>query len=136
MSTRPTAWIAGVKRGRLTADDKAAIERLAENGDKTPWQIGYRVNRHPATVNWYMLTHGLIDREPRYATRAYERNGRQCHPYSPDEDNRLQELLVATQAVKQRGIYPAIAATLSAEFNTARNEHSVRVRAIQLAAAP
>lgn len=118
-------------RGRMTPADKAEIERLATTMIKpTAGKIARKINRHPATVNWFMLTHGLVDRIPGRAARAYERNGRTVHPYTAEHDAFIEDLR------GQGLVYREIAQRVTAEFGIPRNLHSVQVRLVQLAAAP
>jgi len=120
-----------ITRGRMTAADKAEIERLATTMARpTAGKIARKINRHPATVNWFMLTHGLIERKPGRAPVSYERNGRTVHPYTEEHD-RFMEALRAEGLV-----YREIAQRVTAEFGIARTLHSVQVRLVQLAAAP
>jgi IS30 family transposase len=118
-------------RGKMTDGDRAEIERLAATMARpTAGKIAREINRHPSTVGWYMLTHGLIDREPRRAPRIYYRNGRAVHPYSEEHDARVLELRSAGR------IFREIAEILTAEFGIARSAHSIQVRIALLSAAP
>jgi IS30 family transposase len=112
--------------------EKAQIEHLSLTMAKpTPAKIAHRLNRHPATVNWHMISHGLVERPVRYGKKSFRRrDGIEVNSYTPPQDKRLMEL-------RTRGTsFPVIAATLTAEFGIQRNEHSVRIRCIMLAAAP
>ena len=123
--------IAACKRGRLTPEERAEIERLALSMKRpTSGKIAAKLDRHPATVNWYLLTKGLIERKPGHASRPYLRNGRTIYPYSDDQDRRAEELRASGKT------YREIAAALTAEFGIERTGNSVQVRMIQLAAAP
>jgi hypothetical protein len=118
-------------RGRMTDADRAEIERLAASmTNPTPGKIARKIKRHVATVNWYMLTHGLIERKPGRAPRSYTRNGFTIHPYSPEHDARLEELRTSGK------VWREVAETLTREFGIKRTAHSVQVRMIQLAAVP
>jgi hypothetical protein len=120
-----------IKRGRMTPADHAAIERLAvEMKNPTPGKIARAINRHPATVNWYMLRNGLIERAPGRAAAPYVRNGKVIHPYSEQHDKRLLELRCAGKVFREIG------EILTTEFGIFRNAHSVQVRLTQLACAP
>lgn len=119
------------KRGKMTSEDKAEIERLATSMKApTPGKIAAMVNRHPATVNWYMLTRGLITRKPHRAPRAYMRNGKTIYPYTEEHDARIEALRVEGK------VYREIGEIVTREFGIERNAHSVQVRIIQLSAAP
>lgn len=118
-------------RGRMTAADKVEIERLATTmTNPTPGKIAAKIKRHPSTVNWFMLTRGLIERKPGRATRAYQRNGVTVHPYAEAHDAFIERL--SSQGLN----YREIAELVTAEFGIERNQFSVRIRLIQLAAAP
>lgn len=119
------------KRGKMCAEDKAEIERLAATMKKpTPGKIAAMVDRHPATVNWYMLTRGLITRKPGRAPHAYVRNGKTIHPYTDEHDARIEALRVEGK------VYREIGEIVTREFGIERNAHSVQVRIVQLSAAP
>jgi hypothetical protein len=127
----PTALLPNIVRGRMTPADKAEIERLATTMKKpTPSKIAAKIKRHPSTVNHFMLTRGLIERVPGRAPRIYERNGITVHPYSKEHDAFIENS--RSQGKKPR----EIAELVTKEFGIARNGHSVRIRLIQLAAAP
>lgn len=120
-----------IKRGRMTAEECAEIERLAVTlANPKPGPIALRLNRHPATVKWYMLRHGLSNEPPRTISRPYcTANGVMRYPWSPEQDARLTELLVAGNNYRQAG------EVLTAEFGVPRNTHNCQVRAVMLAAA-
>lgn len=135
MTSKPQT---GIVRGRLTDAEKARIDELALAADKpNPNRIARRLNRHVATVTWYMLTRGLIERTPRYGGAPYRCGGRMVYPYSPEQDARLLELLAAPGEFRSNTArLDFVAATLTTEFGFPRTAHSVQVRAVQLAAAP
>lgn len=120
-----------IKRGRMSADECAEIERLALTLRKpTPAAIARRLNRHPATVKWHMLTRGLLDLPTRYGPCHYtKRDGTEVYPWNPDQDRRLTELRI------ERHSYRHIGEVLTGEFGIPRNAHKVQVRAVMLAAA-
>jgi hypothetical protein len=118
-------------RGKMPPEVHAEIERLATTMAKpTPGKIARAINRHPATVKWYMLTHGLIDHAPGRLAQAYNRNGRTVYPYTEEHDRRLLELRTAGKVFREIG------ETLTAEFGIERDAHSVQVRNVLLSAAP
>lgn len=120
-----------IRRGRMTDEDKAKIVDLAETmKNPTPGKIARAINRHPATVCWFMLTRGLIERPARHAPAPYQRNGQMIYPYSAKQDARLEELRVEGKVFRE------IAETLTKEFGIERTAHSVQVRLVQLTAAP
>jgi len=118
-------------RGKMTDTDRAEIERLAATMTKpTSGKIARRINRHVATVNSYMFNHGLIERKVGRAPRTYQRNGITVHPYAEAHDAFIEGL-------RSEGMnFREIAEAVTAEFGIWRNCHSVRIRLIQLAAAP
>jgi hypothetical protein len=127
----PSYSLPNISRGRMTSADKAEIERLATTMSKpTPGKIAAKINRHPSTVNWFMLTRGLIERKPGRAPRVYTRNGVTVHPYTEEHDAFLEQL--RSEGLKFR----AIAERVTEMFGICRNQHSVQVRLVQLAAAP
>lgn len=123
--------IAEVKRGRMTTEDKTKIEQLASRMKKpNAGRIAAQINRHPATVNWFMLTRGLIERKPGRARHTYVRNGKTIHPYTEEHDAFILDL-------RSRGkVFREIGDLVTTKFGIERNAHSVQVRIIQLAAAP
>lgn len=124
---------ADMKRGPMTAGEKAEIERLALSlRHPTASAIARRLNRHISTVTWYLLTRNLIERRPgRSPARPYtRRDGVTLYPWSPAEDARLIELRVEGKS------YPAIGRILAAEFGTRRDAHKVHVRNVILHARP
>lgn len=127
----PGYHLPNIKRGRMTAEDKAEIERLAGTmKNPTPGKIAGKINRHPATVNWHMLTRGLIERKAGRAARVYTRNGQTVHPYTEEHDARIEHLRVQGRRFRE------IAETITSEFGIARTAHSVQVRLVQLTASP
>jgi hypothetical protein len=119
-----------IVRGRMTSEEKAEIERLAETLKRPmPGPIARRLNRHPATVKWYMLRHGLLVQPRRCIPGPYTtKSGITRHPWTPPQDARLEELLAAGKNYRQAG------EILTAEFNIPRNTHNCQVRAVMLAA--
>ena len=121
----------GIKRGRMSPEECRLIEDWCTKLSKpTPSGIARRMNRHPATVAWYMIRHGLIERSISYRDPIRARDGkpRQRVPYGLREDRRLLDL-------RRSGLgYKEIAEKLTAEFGIPRNRHSVQVRAVMLAA--
>lgn len=120
-----------IARGRMTEADKDEIVRLAETMKKpTPGKIASAINRHPATVNWFMLTRGLVERKAGHAPSPYTRNGKTIYPYSDEQDAFIQQLRIEQLSFKE------IASRVTETFGIYRNHHSVQVRLVQLAAAP
>jgi IS30 family transposase len=120
----------GIKRGRMSAEEKAEIERLATTlKDPRPGPIARRLNRDHGTIYWHLITRGLIEIKLRYGGSAYRRGDRTVRRFTREEDRRLLELRT------QGNGFVEIARILAAEFGTERNHHCVRVRCIMLAAA-
>jgi hypothetical protein len=127
----PSYSLPNITRGRMTDADKAEIERLAGAMAKpTPGKIAAKINRHPSTVNWFMLTRGLTERQPGRAASVYTRNGVTVHPYAKEHD----DLLVMGRL--QGKTYGEIGDLVTSAFGIVRSAHSVQVRLVQLAAAP
>jgi len=119
-----------IKRGRMTVEEHAEIDRLADElQNPTPGRIARRLNRNVSTIKWYMLTHGLIDDPVRYGPPSYTtKSGKIVNPYKQEHDARITEL--RTQGLK----YREIAEIVTREFGVPRNAHSVQVRITMLAA--
>jgi IS30 family transposase len=117
-----------IKHGRMTAEEIAEIERLVSTMKKpSPGKIALRLNRRIGTIDWYMRTHGLIERPLQYSQKSYVRNGYRVNPYSAAEDIRLL-------ALRRSGKNPReIADILTKEFGKRRSTGSVRVRLVLLA---
>jgi hypothetical protein len=117
-------------RGRMTTEEKAEITRLATVLKKPmPGPIARRLNRHPATVKWYMLRQGLFVPPRRSIHRPYStKTGVTRHPWTLAQDARLEELLIEGKNYRQA------AEVITTQFNVPRNTHSCQVRAVMLAA--
>ena len=123
--------IARRKRGPLSAEERAEIERLAASmKNPRPGKIAVKLNRLSATVNAYMLRNGLVEKQPAHAARVYTRCGRIVHPYSHAQDRRIVELRTEGKLFRE------IAAIVSEEFGIARSMWSIQTRMLQLACAP
>ncbi len=120
----------GLHRGPLTGEELAEVERLGARHLK-PGQIARKLNRHPSTIKWRMLRAWLLTQVPRTIAGPYvTRGGIERHPWTPDQDRRLEELRTTVTKVRQIG------EILTAEFGVPRNGHSCFVRLTMLAAAP
>lgn len=127
----PSYVLPDIRRGRMTADDKAAIVRYAETATKpTPGVIARKIKRHPATVNWFMLTRGLIERKPGRAQHEYVRAGKTVYPYTPEHDEFIEARRTEGKPFREIG------ELVTAKFGISRTGHSVQVRIIQLSASP
>jgi DNA-binding CsgD family transcriptional regulator len=117
-----------IKHGRMTDAERDEIERLASTmKNPTPGKIARRLNRKVSTVNWYMLTHGLIERKIVYRETTYQRRGYTVAYYSQAADLRILELRRDNKNPRE------IAEIISGEFVRQRTGHSVKVRLVMLA---
>jgi hypothetical protein len=117
-------------RGRLTPAERAEIERLALRMRKPmPGPIARKLNRHVATVTWFMIRNGLIERPLHYGhQKPHVRNGIAVRPYSAPEDRRIVALRIEGKIPRE------IAEIITAELGIRRTGHSVNVRLTMLAA--
>jgi hypothetical protein len=112
-------------RGRLSPTERSEIGRLADRGLK-PGQIALRLQRHPATVNFHMVTHGL--RTMQSGRRGvYERNGITVAGFTRDEDVFIEALRV------QGYTYEKIAEVAAKRFGHKRSAATIGVRLKMLA---
>lgn len=119
-----------MKTGRLSDAEKKRIDELAATMKKpTPGKIARAIGRKPATVNWYMLNAGLIERKIGRAAKPYYRKGKWVFPYAAEHDR----FLIANRPNLS---LPQLAAAITERFGIARNHHSVHVRLVQLACDP
>lgn len=116
-----------VKHGRLTPDEDAEIERLAERR-LTCGQIALRLNRHPATVNFAMHRLAVKTVDRRRAGKSYIRNGREVRHFTLEEDALMVDLRTEGLA------FPRIAGLLSERFGGhPRTAQTISVRLMMLA---
>ena len=115
-------------RGRLTDADRARIQDLAGEGLKA-YRIAREIKRHPATVQWYMYTSGLMapTHNPNRPT-SYVRNGKAVHLFTAEEDAFIEALRIQAYTFDQ------IAALAGKRFGFARTAHTMQCRLIMLAA--
>ncbi|RWO37275.1 MAG: hypothetical protein EOS11_28730 [Mesorhizobium sp.] len=115
-----------VKPGGLSASDHERIHELAARGWKSS-RIAREIEKHPATVQWFMYRSGL--KAPEYRNgEPYVRNGRTVTPFSPREDEFIESL-------RADGIgHREIAKRVNAMFATERSCHTIQCRLIMLAA--
>jgi IS30 family transposase len=120
-----------IRRGKLTDDERAEIERLAESMKRLSANaIARRLNRHPATVTWYLLRKGYLERKIQYRVdRVYYRGGTRVVRYSREEESVLVDMR------SQGETYQRIAEALTTQFGERRTAHSVQVRDVFLSAA-
>lgn len=112
------------KRGRLTMEERARVETLADAG-LNAGQIARRMNRHPGTINFAMHSLGL--REPTERTFNYVRNGVRVVSFSKEEDAYIQALRVQGLTVER------IAELATKRFAHPRNAATVNIRLKMLA---
>lgn len=114
----------------LTGPIRQKIEDMAAEMDKpSPSKIARALGLKSGTVNWYMLTHGLVAvRPPSYSNRPYTRNGMTIYPYEAGHDAMLLAMRVDNKTFQE------IADALVEAFGIPRNAHSVHNRAVMLAA--
>ncbi len=113
-----------VKRGRLSKDELAEIDRLGAKG-WSPGRIANRLERHPGTVNYAM--HRLGHRKLVRRTTSYVRNGVLVVPFSEAEDQMLEKL-------RGEGLTTTrIAHILGDSFGHPRSAHTVNMRLVMLA---
>jgi hypothetical protein len=117
--------LANITRGRLSADEKATIEELAERG-LVAGQIAFRLNRHPSTVHFAMTTMGLtapVERQFRF-----QRNGCEVVSFSKEED----AFIVALRT--QDHTWAKIAELVGKRFGHKRTAATIGIRLKMLAA--
>lgn len=123
--------IVSMRKGIVLTDAvRSKIDQLAATMQKpTAGKIARRIGQKVGTVNWYLLTRGLLSKKPpTYSLKPYVRNGRTIYPYLPDHDVHLTALRVENKTFEQ------IATGLTERFGIKRTAHSVQVRAVFLAA--
>ena len=88
-----SAQAATIRRGRLSLHEREQIEALAQR-KLSAGQIAFRLNRHPATINFAMYYMGL--KAPSKPKRtAYMRNGSEVRSFTPAEDAMILEMRAA-----------------------------------------
>lgn len=119
-----------IKRGPMTDAERAEIDRLAQTlKNPKPGEVARRLNRHVATVCWYMMNKGYLRRRLIYSnTPPYKRRGRTVYRYTEPEDRRIIALRIEGMDARQ------IAEIVSSEFGRPRTGHSIDVRLKILAA--
>jgi hypothetical protein len=112
--------------GGLSDEHRATIERLAERGWKAN-RIARDLQKHPATVQWYMYRAGLA--APQYGNqKPYMRGDRLVVPFSPEEDAFIEQLRVEGVPTRQ------IAVRTKQKFGNDRSFHTIECRLVMLAA--
>ena len=117
-----------VKPGGLSEADRARIFELAERGLK-PGPIARRIEKHPATVRWFMYRNGLAQpTRQRNAMPKDRPNSAGRKGYTAEEDAFI--LGLRCQGVDLR----VIAERATERFGHKRTRHGVEVRLVMLAA--
>lgn len=116
--------------GRMSDAERAEIEHLcATLENPSPPIIARKLGRNVGTINWYMLTHGLVERKLEYRNAApYKRKGKTVYPYAPEHDGRIQALRIDGKNARM------IAEIVTKEFGIERTTHGVHVRLTMLGA--
>lgn len=116
-----------VRPGGLGEDDHERIYDLSTRRGWKPGRIAREIEKHPATVQWFMYREGLIAPTGRQFT-PYLRNGKLVAPFTREEDAFIQALRVQDYGTTK------IAELTSKRFGHTRGVHSVHVRLTMLAA--
>jgi hypothetical protein len=115
-----------VRPGGLSKRDHEYIFALAEQGWKAH-RIARAIEKHPATVQWFMYRSGL--RAPAYrGTDPYFRNGRMIVPFTPEHDAFIEALRVQGYGLSK------IAEMATKRFGHERSPHTINCRLVMLAA--
>lgn len=114
-----------VRPGGLSKFDHEMIVTLARRGWK-PGRIALTIEKHPATVRWFMYRHGLT--APAYGKPSYSRGGREVRPFTPDEDAFITALRVQDYGPTK------IADLATKRFGHKRSGHTIACRLVMLAA--
>lgn len=115
-----------VKPGGLSEEDHARIVALAEKGMK-PGVIARKLEKHPATVRWFLYRHGLVKPTRRHSMPVDRPNGSGRKAYGPEEDRFILELREAGADLRR------IAERATEAFGHPRSRHGIEVRLIMLA---
>ena len=116
-----------VKPGGLTDADREQIFALAERGLRCG-PIARRLEKHPATVRWFMYRNGLVQPLRRHAMPVDRPNASGRKGYTAEEDAFLLELREADVDLR------VIAQRMTERFGHPRSRHGVEVRLTMLAA--
>lgn len=115
-----------VKPGGLSEADHARIFEMAERGLKSG-PIARALEKHPATVRWFMYRNGLATVARRHSVPTDKPNANGRKGYSPAEDAFIEEL--RADGVDLR----VIAERATAEFGHKRSRHGIECRLVMLA---
>jgi len=116
-----------VRPGGLSEADHERIFALAGKG-LTCGPIAQRIEKHPATVRWFMYRNGLAQPGQRHAKPADKADARGRKGYSAEEDAHLLALRAAGTDLR------VIAENMTERFGHPRSRHGVEVRLTMLAA--
>lgn len=112
---------------RLTWQDKARIEDLAEKGFGA-CRIAKRIGRNKSAVVWHLYRTGLKAPVQLTEPKTTWRNDKPVHWFTRDEDEFIQRL-------RQEGLgQTEIARSANAIWNRNRTRHSIEQRLMMLAA--
>jgi hypothetical protein len=115
-----------VRPGGLSEADRAEIIRLTEERGYKANRIARAIEKHPATVHWFMVSQGLA--ACGNGGRRCRRNGRQALPFEADEDAFIV-------ALRLDGLQPAAIAQRATErFGHLRSRHTIYNRLVRVAA--
>lgn len=117
-----------VKPGGLSPEDHERIFSLAEKG-LTCGRIAHKLEKHPATVRWFMYRNGLARPSTKHGMPKGRPNAAGRKAYSPEEDAFIVALRAAGTDLR------IIAEQVSERFGHKRSRHGVEVRLVMLAAA-
>lgn len=115
----------GTKRGRMTLAEEDLAAELFERG-LTVGRIAQRMDRHPSTINWTLQRLGLKLPMMR-KSRPYVRNGVLVVPFACEED----VFLMAARAAGHP--FPLLSEIWQKRYGHHRSQHTLRMRAVQLA---
>lgn len=118
---QPPVTLPELVRGRLSASERDRIEELAGKGTAAG-RIAQLLNRLPATVAWFMYTHGLKAPKQTDTPKTYERYGKTVRGFSRAEDEYITELRIQGLAPRE------IARITNNRFGTERSTHTISGR--------
>lgn len=117
-----------VRPGGLSAEDHQTIRDLAERG----WshsRIARRLEKHPSTVGWFMVSRGLKECRAKTTERKpfYRGDGVLVSPFTPDQDAFIEALRTQNYTVTE------IARIANERFGTRRAPNTILQRLVMLA---
>lgn len=115
----------GTVTGRLTDAERDQIVHMAELGMRAT-QIARVLQRHPGTINFAMHALGVARLTLRRC-KPYNRNGREVHSFSADEDAWITALRIQGYST------PKIATLATLRWGHPRNAATIGIRLKMLA---